>query len=347
MSRSVDRLDLRQLKVQAKELVRAVRSGNADALARVAPYFGNEPEFFISHAQLVLARENGFESWTRLREELQLAPAKSLGDHFFQALLAKDDDRAVELVRQNPELAGIWRRKEYGWVSVLSSAAELGRLEPVKALVEAGADVYPVNQGGYPPVFEAASGGHAEVAEYLMQASAVRDSGLPPTYGCGIDIVLAARLGMTGRLRMHVERDPLAVFRRGCIGETVLHWPAHNGHVESLRYLLEHGALIEGDEIGLYGGKPLHWASEHAPECVELLLAGGADPNSRNLMKNDFEGFTPLHMMASQRNQCIECAELLLRAGADKSLLDAKGRTPLQVAAQGGRDRVVSFLSSG
>ena len=52
-------------------------------------------------------------------------------------------------------------------------------------------------------------------------------------------------------------------------------WPAHNGHVEIVSIRLDAGADIEADEINCYGGKPLHWASEHEPEAVKLLLDRG------------------------------------------------------------------------
>jgi ankyrin repeat protein len=265
----------------------------------------------------------------------------------YEAIEAGDDNVAIGLIQDNAELAGVWRKGRWGWEYPLNVAAQHGRLAIAKALVESGAEIYAVNQGDYPPVFNALSDGHREVGEYLLEASAKSDNGrLPPTYGCGIDIVLAARLGLLARVQMHVERDPLAVFRRGCIGETVLHWPAHNRHVEVVRFLLDSGTLIEADEIGLYGGKPLHWAAEHAPACVALLLERGANPNARNLMKGDFEGFTPLHMMARQSEQELECARLLLAAGADPTLLDARGQTALDVAKANGRERVVQFLAS-
>ncbi|AIE86141.1 ankyrin repeat domain-containing protein [Fimbriimonas ginsengisoli] len=347
MSQSVNRPDLRQLRIQAKELLRAVRAGDPAAVARVVPYFASSPSFTLVNAQLVIARENGHESWARLAAELEPAKeTKSLRDQFFDLLEAGDEGRTVQLIKDHPEVAGMWRRGEYGWVSPLHRAAGLGKLATVRQLVEAGAEIYAVNQSGYPPVSDAVDGRHTEVAEYLMQASAASDHGHPPTYGCGIDMVLATRMGMLDRVRMHVERDPFAVYRRGCIGESVLHWPAHNGYVEIVRFLLDHGAQIEADEIGLYGGKPLHWASEHAPACVALLLERGANPNSRNLMPGEFEGFTPLHMMASQRNQCIECAELLLAAGADPTLRDAKGATALDVAKERGRDQTAAFLAN-
>jgi len=348
MVQSTVRLDLRQLRIQAKELVRAVRAADPSALSRVAPYIHPSPKFTLANAQLVVARENGFESWPRLQRQLDsesAGPLKSGIARLFEAIESGDEAAVLEMLQESPELAGVWRKKRYGWVTPLFVAASLGRLASVKALVEAGADIYAVNQGGYPPVFEAIHAGHWEIADHLLEASAKSDlGGLPPTFGCGIDIVLAARLGLLDRVQMHVERDPLAVYRRGCIGESVLHWPAHNGYVEVVAYLLDHGAFIGADEIGLYGGKPLHWAAEHAPACVKLLLERGADPNARNLMSNEFEGYTPLHMMARQADECIDCARLLLAAGADPSLTDRAGRTALGVALKHGRERTAEFL---
>ena len=350
MSQSADLRDLRQLRIQAKELVRAVRAAKPDALARAGPYLRSSTEVMVAAAQLVVARENGFDSWPRLRTELEPANApagKSPTTLLFEALESGDDEGRRS--RADPidpgSRRGLGSGKRHFWTTPMFVAASLGRLAPVRALVDAGAEIYAVNQGGYPPVFEAIHAGHREVAEFLLEASAKGDrGGLPPTYGCGIDIVLAARLGLLDRIQMHVERDPLAVFRRGCIGESVLHWPAHNQHVEVVRYLLDNGALIDADEIGLYGGKPLHWAAEHAPSCVALLLERGADPNSRNLRKGEFEGFTPLHMMARQREQELECARLLIEAGADTALTDARGHTALDVATANGREKVVKFL---
>ena len=54
-------MDLEQLRRQAKELVRAVRAGDSNALARL----GDLPPQLAS-AQLVIARENGRASWPAL-----------------------------------------------------------------------------------------------------------------------------------------------------------------------------------------------------------------------------------------------------------------------------------------
>ncbi len=341
------RPDLRQLKIQAKELLRAVRAADPAALERVLPYFRSAPEFTLVSAQLVLAREHGYESWALLQH--RLAPSEergpSLSTQFFGHLDRKEEEEAVEMLTTHPELAGASRRTEYGWATPLHVCADKTLFQVARALIDAGAEIYSVNQGDYPPVFSAFYARNQEMVDLLLDASTARDNGIPPTYGCGIDLVLATRLGMLDRVQMHVDRDPLAVYRRGCIGESALHWPAHNGHVEIVRLLLDSGTPIEVDEVGLYGGKPLHWASEHAPACVALLLERGANPNSRNLMRGEFEGFTPLHMMASQPNECVENADLLLAAGADPTLRDAAGKLAVDVARERSRVKVVAFLS--
>ena len=73
MSPSTVKLNLRQLKTQAKDLVRAIRAGDQSSIARVVPYFASQSAFTLANAHLVIARENGFESWPLLRKELDAA----------------------------------------------------------------------------------------------------------------------------------------------------------------------------------------------------------------------------------------------------------------------------------
>jgi hypothetical protein len=66
---------LQQLRHQARDLQRAVRRGDPDALAEVAqrhPGIRPDAGFPLSAAQLVVARRYDFPSWTRLRRYVEV-----------------------------------------------------------------------------------------------------------------------------------------------------------------------------------------------------------------------------------------------------------------------------------
>lgn len=224
----------------------------------------------------------------------------------------------------------------------LQLAAARGKLEICKLLVERGAEVYTNPMNTYPPVMDAYWNKHQEVVDYFLHEIPEKADG---TNRLGVAINLAGRAGWSDIVKKHIEADPLSVYQRGGIGDSPLHWPAHNNNVEIVGILLDAGANMEADETNCYGGKPLHWASEHAPATVELLLQHGADVNSRN-MKADSEFFrmTPLIMNATQRNDCAEVTELLLAAGADIKATDALGRTALDHAQSRNLTRILTVL---
>ena len=56
------------LREQAKELLKSVQAGEADALDRIKPYFRDRVDVTLQRTQLVVAREHGFSSWRKLRE---------------------------------------------------------------------------------------------------------------------------------------------------------------------------------------------------------------------------------------------------------------------------------------
>jgi ankyrin repeat protein len=114
------RPNLDQLKIQAHELQAAQRSGDASAAARIAAHHprmkGGSLESILaapltlSDAQLVIAREYGFESWAKLKHRVEVASAvDTLRPHptFDEALAAMDAgdlDRLRELIDADPSL---------------------------------------------------------------------------------------------------------------------------------------------------------------------------------------------------------------------------------------------------
>ncbi|HKY20315.1 MAG TPA: ankyrin repeat domain-containing protein [Vicinamibacterales bacterium] len=127
------RPDLDQLKHQAKDLLRAVRRGNADA---VAEFRGNYPDSPVptlarlSHAQLVLARSYGLPSWPRLVLACRMTDA-----------ICRDDLAAVrQLVLRHPALLHEDARGVTGnWGPPMSYAANLGRDRIIEMLHQHGA----------------------------------------------------------------------------------------------------------------------------------------------------------------------------------------------------------------
>jgi ankyrin repeat protein len=88
-------VNLEQLRKQAKELVRAARAGDADALARL----DGEPR--LARAQFVLAREHGYPSWPALVAAVEANPEAFV-------LAATDHPnrtRADALLAARPEIA--------------------------------------------------------------------------------------------------------------------------------------------------------------------------------------------------------------------------------------------------
>ena len=88
-------MNLEQLRKQAKELVRAARAGDADALARLD---GREP--ILARAQLVVAREHGYASWPAL-----VTAVEANAESFVLAATNGQRTRAESLLAARPELA--------------------------------------------------------------------------------------------------------------------------------------------------------------------------------------------------------------------------------------------------
>lgn len=132
-------------KRQARALLKEWRESSPEALERIGrrhPRFRkagaaaiSAGKFLLNDAQLVVAREYGFSNWAELKERIK---ANTVAGLLQDAIHQDDRETVVRLLRANPNLLHIplWSGN---WGPPMSHAANLGRLEIIKAVALLGA----------------------------------------------------------------------------------------------------------------------------------------------------------------------------------------------------------------
>jgi ankyrin repeat protein len=188
----------------------------------------------------------------------------------------------------------------------LSHAARFGHLPMVDLLLARGAPIDARNLAGATALFFAVDGNHTAVAQRLIDS--------------GADVNLAGRSGVT----------PVSA-------------AAYRGNDAIVESLLAHGA---DDRVSDRTGKtPMLYAAGSARvDIVARLLKRKIDVNAR--YPNDLT----LLMWASGPDesapepQAIKVVQQLLDAGARIDDRDARGRTALMIAAEGGHAGIANLL---
>ena len=117
---------LDHLRRQARDLLRAAQAGDTTAAGRIRAV---ADALTLASAQLAVAREYGFASWTRLRDEVtaRTASLARQAEAFCEASIRGGTGRAARMLAATPELA----RYSFATAVILGDAGrvrtELGR----------------------------------------------------------------------------------------------------------------------------------------------------------------------------------------------------------------------------
>lgn len=186
-------------------------------------------------------------------------------------------------------------------------------MQTFKMLVDAGADIFHIKQDEklsllhimYHPRSHELQNELIKIMEFLIQK--------------GLDINQDSGLG-----------TPLAI-------------NAYWGHEKVVDFLLQNGATIS--KITEKEDTPLHTAmySELRPYLVKTLLDNGVSINAQNKL-----GDTPLHIFIDRnpypKEEVFEILLLLKQYGADFSIKNNEGLTPLLIAAKQSNVKIVKYL---
>ncbi|XP_044161792.1 histone-lysine N-methyltransferase EHMT1 isoform X6 [Bufo gargarizans] len=198
-------------------------------------------------------------------------------------------------------------------------SARQGELQKVLMMLVDGIDPnFKMEQHGKrTPLHAAAEMGHTDICHLLVQAGANLDN-------CSEDqrtpLMDAAENNHLETAKYLVKAGAL-LDPKDAEGSTGLHLAAKKGHYDMVKYLLTSDQMdVSCQEENIC----LHWAAfAGSVEIAEILLASKCDLKAVNI-----HGDSPLHIAA--RENRYECVTLFLDHGAEVSLKNKEGETPLE-----------------
>ncbi|HKF47130.1 MAG TPA: ankyrin repeat domain-containing protein [Terracidiphilus sp.] len=351
--------DLNQYKKQAKDLVRACRLGDAAGLARLQshhPHWKHGEKVMLTDAQLVLAREHGFESWPKFAHEIErcriaaaIADLADPVDAFLRAALVPRDgsshasgtlDEATAVLTRYPNVA---KASIYTAAVLADEAAVRGFLARDPATVNATGGPYGWDVlshlcfSRYLRLDEPRGVAFVRTARVLLDAGASANTGWyeKPWQPGEKDVWESVLYGAAGCAH-HAGLTQLLLDRGADPndGETPYHVP--EGYDNSvLEILLKSGKVDERGKAWILCRK----ADWHDLDGMRLGLDYGCDPNYIP------HWGTSALQHAILRDNRIQIVELLLERGGDPLLPNKKdGSNAVQLAAHRGRGDVLSVF---
>lgn len=336
-----ERPSLEHLKKQAKALLKSAHAGEAEAHNRIGPFFGDPATIALQQAQLVIARDYGFSSWTALKRHVESGATAGgtldeLATRFLDlACLAYRQDtdpgphrfrEAASLLAEHPQIA----EHSIHTAAVLGDADAIDRwLDRDPGLLEAKAGFYP-----WEPLMYAA---YARVPERSSLPAAERlvAHGANPN----------AHTMWGGQYRFTALTG---VFGEGEGGPE--NFPEHPQMDRFARMLLQAGASPNDSQAA--------YNTCFTPDnrCLELLLEHGLAADDQNNWYDE-DGVTPhpaqtvhFHLILAIRFGNVERAKLLIDHGVDMERPDdtydtmTAGMTAYRSAVIRGQPEIAAYL---
>ncbi|KAG6622120.1 TKL protein kinase [Phytophthora cinnamomi] len=222
------------------------------------------------------------------------------------------------------------------WAINFYECAAEGDLECLEEILDSGrVGVNDVDVDGFTALMVAAAEGHRDVVRALLRRGA--DVGVRTHELRSTALHFAAKNGDAEIVAALCECDAAVVDCWNVNADTPLIWACIEGRAEAVKVLLKHGADV--NMLNQYGASTLLCAvmigedpeqdaesDKRRAEIVTMLL----EKNGELVNFQDREGSTAMHLAAS----CgyLECVKTLLTFGADITLRNAIGQTPLEEA---------------
>jgi ankyrin repeat protein len=233
------------------------------------------------------------------------------------------------------------KERSTGMHSAIVRAAMNGKISVVKWLLANGSSAQEADKDGYTPLLCAALHGYVDLVKYLLSPPA--HSSITETSRNGNTAFLcAARDGHLEVIKFLVTLDPNLLNHVDRRGTTVLMRAAANGHSPLVEWILENYPDAVDDK-DYEEDSPLSFASMagHA-RVVHYLLHPPKGTRGTNINVRNKLQYTPL--IRSAMNGKKEVADLLLKEGADLTLVDKDGFSASLCAALHGYLPVLELL---
>jgi len=217
--------------------------------------------------------------------------------------------------------------------TALHWAARWDDVKMAALLMGAGANANAANRDGATPLFLAAeNGGAAMIAALVVGGADVNTPVLPHGETA---LMLAARSGNLQAVKLLLEHGAKVNAVDRLRGTTALMWAVEEGHSAVVQLLVDHGS-----DLGTQSAVLTPPARRGLGFASSTIVFGASERSGNRAATKG--GLTALLFAA--REGSLDCARVLLQAGAAVDQASADGSTPLLVAVQNGHFDLARFL---